>query len=206
MKAIAFKKVLLAAAVCALAVPVLADDTGQNSQSMMTPADFAWDAGLVNLEEIRLGQAAQSHSKNKAVHKFGIRMVRDHSKMEDRLAKIVASEGLQLPETNTFYMKVTAPEEKPATELMSESPEQRLLTAQLEVRHMVSLSGPAFDQAYADAMVRGHDMAAQEFEDASTSVNDSALRSYADKGLKTIRHHGELAQRLQSQVSTNAPM
>lgn len=206
MKVIALKKVALAVTVCALAVPVLADDSDQNNQpAVATPADFAWDAGLINLEEIRLGQAAQSNSHNKAVKKFGMHMVRDHSKLEDKLAKIAASEGLQLPDTNTFYEEVSEPEEKPATELMAVTPQQKLLDAQMDAQHLVSLKGNDFDQAYADAMVKGHDKAIQEFEDASTALQDSSLRGYADKGLRVIRHHYEMAQKLQSQVSTNAP-
>jgi putative membrane protein len=208
MKDGAFKKVVLAVTVCALAVPVLADDMDTSNPaatSMMTPADFAWEAGLINLEEIRLGQAAQSQSHNKAVQKFGMHMVRDHSKMEDQLSKIAASEGLQLPDTNTFYEEVTAPEEKPATEMMPESPQQKLLDAQLDAQHLASLKGHDFDQAYADAMVKGHEKATQDFENASDSLQDSALKKYAGKGAKTIRHHCEMAQRLQSQVSTNAP-
>ena len=205
--AIAFK-VMVAVTVCAMALPVLADDTDQNnmqSTSVMTPADFAWDAGLINLEEIRLGQAAQSNSQNKAVQKFAMHMVRDHLKMEDRLGNIAAEEGLQLPDANTFYTQVDASEEKPATELMRETPQQKLVNAQVNVQHLVSLRGPNFDRAYADAMVKGHDMAVQEFESASDSLQDSALKKYANKGLKTIRHHDEMAQKLQSQVSTSAP-
>jgi putative membrane protein len=210
MNVFGFNKAMLAAAVCTLAVPALADDTmttNAPANPMMTPADFAWDAALINLEEIRLGEAAQSNSDNAAVQEFGRHMIRDHSKMNDRLMKIAADEGLQLPDTNTFYVPVTAPEEKPATELMEETPQQKLLDAQLDVQHMTSLTGSDFNQAYADAMVNGHNQAIQKFEDASASLQDKALKKYADKGLKTIRHHYEMAQQLQSEVTagTNAP-
>jgi putative membrane protein len=211
MKIIGFNKAVLAVAICALAIPVLADDTMTNNApetTMLTPADFAWDAALINLKEIRLGEAAQSNSQNTAVQEFGQHMVRDHSKMNDRLVKIAADEGLQLPDTNTFYVTVTAPEEKPATELMEETPQQKLMDAQLDVQHLTSLTGAEFDQAYADAMVKGHEKAIQKFEDASGALQDKALKKYADKGLKSIRHHYEMAQQLQSEVmpgATNAP-
>src|SRR5215469_8151166 len=168
MQAAGFNTVMLAVAVCALAVPVLADDTmatNEPAAPMMTPADFAWDAALINLTEIRLGEAAQSNSQNTAVQEFGRRMVRDHSKMNERLMKIAADEGLQLPDTNTFYVPVTAPEKKPATELKTETPQQKLLDAQLDVQQLASLAGTDFDHAYADAMVKGHEKAVQKFED-----------------------------------------
>lgn len=209
MKAIGFKKVVLAAAVCALAIPAIADDTVTNvpATPMVTPADFAWEAGLINLEEIRLGEAAQTNSQNTAVQEFGRHMLRDHSKMNERLMKVAADEGLQLPETNIFYVQVTPPQEKPATQMLEETPQQKLLDAQLNVQHLLSLTGTEFDRAYADAMVNGHEKAIQEFEDASASLQDKELKHYADRGLKPIRHHYEMAQQLQSEVApgANAP-
>jgi putative membrane protein len=210
MKAIGFNKLVIAAVFCVLAIPALADDTmttNEPAAAVITPADFAWDAALINLEEIRLGEAAQSNSQNTAVREFGRHMVRDHSKMNGRLMKIAAAEGLQLPDTNTFYVQVTAAPEKPATELMQETPQQKLQDAQSDVQQMASLTGPEFDQAYSDAMVKGHEKAIQKFEDAAASLQDNALKKYAEKGLKTIRHHYEMAQQLQSQVTsgTNAP-
>ena len=209
MKPITFSKIVLAAALCALAVPVAGDEMTSTNMpaTTMTPGDFAWDAGLINLKEMRLGEAAQTNSQNPDVQKFGKHMVRDHTKLWDRLTKIAEDEGLALPDTNTFYIPVTAPEEKPATELMPETPQQKLLDAQLDVQSLVSLTGTAFDQAYANAMVKGHEKAVQKFEDAASSLQDKPLKKYAEKGLRIIRHHLEMARKLQTEVmqSTNAP-
>ncbi|HTV40423.1 MAG TPA: DUF4142 domain-containing protein [Candidatus Sulfotelmatobacter sp.] len=197
MKTIAVRKVVLAVSVFALTVPVLADDTNAPAMPMVTAADFAWDAAIINLEEIRLGEAAQTNSQDKAIRQFGKHMVRDHSRLQQRLEKVAADEGLQLPDTNTFYVPVSAPEEKPATEMMEEgTPQDRLLHAQLDAQHLVSLTGSDFDKAYADAMVNGHYAAIQKFEDASATLQDPALKKYADKGLNIIRHHYEMALKL----------
>lgn len=209
MKPIAFSKIILAAALCAFAIPAVGDDMATNMPptTTMTPGDFAWDAGLINLKEIRLGEAAQTNSQNPDVQKFGKHMVRDHTKLWDRLTKIAGDEGLALPDTNTFYVPVTPPEEKPATELMPQTPEEKLREAQLDVQSLASLTGTAFDQAYANAMVAGHEKAIQKFEDADSSLQDQPLKKYAERGLKIIRHHLEMAQKLQTEVmqSTNAP-
>jgi putative membrane protein len=211
MKPINFGTIILAVAFCAYAVPTFGDDmssTNSATTPLLTPADFAWDAAIINLKEIRLGEAAQNNSQNPDVQKFGKHMVRDHTKMFNQLTKIAGAEGLQLPETNTFYITVAPPaEEKEGTELMPETPQQQLLQAQLDVQSMVSLSGPAFDQAYADAMVKGHEKAIQKFEDAASTLQDDQLKKYADKGLRNIRHHLEMAQELQTEVmqSTNSP-
>lgn len=199
---------MLAAALSVFAAPVFGEDMTTNEPATMpalTPADFAWDAALVNLKEIRLGEAAQSNSQNADVQEFGKHMVRDHTRMNTRLAKIAGSEGLQLPDTNTFYIPVTAPEQKPATELMPKTPQQKLLEAELDVQHLVSLTGPEFDQAYASAMVNGHAKVIQKLQDASSSLQDEQLKKYADRSLRTVRDHYEMAQKLQSEVMTNAP-
>jgi putative membrane protein len=219
MKLINFSTTFFAAVICASTLRAFADDmnmsmtnamsaTNSMAAPVLTPAGFAWDAAIINLKEIRLGEAAQNNSQNPAVQKFGKHMVRDHKKMFEHLAKIASAEGIQLPETNTFYVVVTPPQEneKEATELMPENPQEILLKAQLDVQSLTSLSGPAFDQAYADAMVKGHEKAIQKFENAS-ALQDDRLKEYADKGLTIIRHHLEMAQELQNKVmqSTNSP-
>ncbi|MGH7978619.1 MAG: DUF4142 domain-containing protein [Limisphaerales bacterium] len=209
MRAIGFKKMALAAAVCALAVPLLADDTDTTNQPpvpVMTPADFAWDAGMVNLEEIRLGEATRTNTENKAVQQFGMHMVRDHTRLNDRLERISDKEGLQLPENKTFYMEITPPEEKPATELMENSPQERLRESQLDAQRLETLTGADFDRAYADAMVKGHEKAVQMYESAASSLTDPALKKYAEYGLHVVRHHLVMARKLDQEVNgTNAP-
>jgi putative membrane protein len=208
MKRIIWNNIILAAGICAIVVPAFGDDMDATNPPTappaMSPADFAWDASLINLKEIRLGEAAQTNSQNPDVQEFGKHMVRDHSRLNARLDKIAAQEGLSLPDTNVFYIPVSEPPEKQATELMPETPQQKLLDAQMDVQNLLSLSGPQFDQAYADAMVKGHEKAIQKFEDASASLQDEPLKRYADRGLKIIRGHYDMAQKLQSEVETNA--
>jgi putative membrane protein len=207
MKRVVLNNVVLAAALCFFAARAFGDDSmsSTNPPTELTPAGFAWDASLINLKEIRLGEAAQTNSQNPDVQEFGRHMVRDHSRLNARLEKIAQSEGLQLPDTNTFYIPVTAPAQKQATQLITETPQQKLHDAQLDVQGLASLSGPAFDQAYAEAMVMGHHKAMDLFQNASTSLSDEDLKKYSDRGLRAIRDHYEMAQKLQSEVATNAP-
>jgi putative membrane protein len=208
MKKVVWSNILLTAALSVFAASAFGDDMSTNQPTTMptlTPADFAWDASLVNLKEVRLGEAAQTNSQNAAVQEFGRHMVRDHARMNARLAKIASSEGLALPDTNTFYIPVTPPETKPATELMQQTPQEKLQLAQLDVQHLLSLTGTEFDHAYADAMVNGHAKVIQKFQDASSSLQDEQLKKYADRSLRTVRDHYEMAQKLQSEVMTNAP-
>jgi putative membrane protein len=205
MKPIVLNKFILGVTLCVFAAPVFGDDMSTNLPVLVTPADFAWDASLVNLKEIRLGEAAQSNSQDVAVQEFGSHMVRDHSRMNVRLQKIAEAEGIQLPDTNIFNIPVQAPEKKEATELMNPTPQQRLLAAQVDVQDLVTLTGADFDKAYADAMVKGHEKAVQKFQDASASLSDDSLKKYADRSLRTIRDHYDMAQKLQGEVETNTP-
>ena len=65
---------------------------------------------------------------------------------------------------------------------------------------LAMLSGPAFDRAFADHMVRGHEKAIEKFENASAYLQDASLKKYADKTLPTLRKHLQLAQELQAKV------
>ena len=158
MKRFVLGELAVASALFVLAMPVFGDDMGATNSATatpsVTPSDFVWDASLINLKEIRLGEAAQTNSQNKAVQDFGKHMIRDHTRLNERLVRIAKSEGLELPDTNIFDVPVMQPpEEKEATELMTETPQQRLQRAQWDVHSLVLLSGPDFDRAYADAMV-----------------------------------------------------
>lgn len=207
MKLVAFNKILLVAAVYYLVAQVFGDDSmsSTNPPSTVLPADFAWDASLINLKEMRLGEAAQTNSQNPDVQEFGRHMVRDHSRLNTRLEKIAQEEGVPLPATNTFYIPVAAPQEKQATQLMTETPEERLRDAQLDVQGLASKSGSAFDGAYAAAMVEGHKDAVDKFQNASATLSDEPLKKYADRGLRVIKDHFEMAQKLESEVATNVP-
>jgi putative membrane protein len=207
MRLAVLNKILLTAAVYFLVAQVFGDDNlnTTNPPATVLPADFAWDASLINLKEMRLGEAAQTNSQNPDVQEFGRRMERDHSRLNARLEKIAQQEGVSLPATNTFYIPVTAPQEKQATQLMTETPQERLRDAQLDVQSLASKSGAAFDQAYASAMVGGHKDAMDKFQNASATLSDEPLKKYADRGLRVITDHYEMAQKLESEVSTNVP-
>jgi putative membrane protein len=208
MKKIAWDKIILAAGLCAFAAPVFADDMNATNSPTpppaMSAADFVWDASLINLEEIRLGEVAQTNSQNADVQEFAKHMVRDHSRLNTRLSKIAMGEGLALPDTNTFYLPVTQQPEKQATQLLPETPQQKLQDAQMDVQNMTLLTGATFDQAYAGAMVTGHAKALQKYEAASASLQDEPLKKFADRGVKAVRSHYEMAQKLQSEVATNS--
>jgi putative membrane protein len=207
-------KVILVLGISIAATAAFADDALTNqSQQPVTPQDFTWNAGVAGLKEVRLGEFALQNSQNSDVKSFARHMVRDHSAANKKLMKIAQAEGLNLPDTNSFYVTVTPPDnEKQATLLMAPlTPEARLLAEQLAAQHLESLSGAAFDEAYAQEAVKDHTAAVGLFENGSANLTDKDLKKFAEKTLPTLRDHYQMAQELQNKVSgtqsagTNSP-
>lgn len=206
-------KIIIALGIAAVANTAPADDTNSPAKSSLqtpvTDGEFAWDASVANLKEIRLAQYAEQNSTNVEVQTFAKHMIRDHSAAYRKLTKITAAENINLPDTNAFYIVVNDEPEKQATQLMQhDSPEYVLKEQQIAAQHLESFTGQNFDQAYADAMVKDHADAIQLFENASENVTNEDLKRFATKTLPTLHHHYDMARSLENSVgslqSTNA--
>jgi len=78
--------------------------------------------------EVTLGKVAAGKSVNPAVRQFGQRMVTDHGKAGEDLAKIASGKGASLPSEPTA-------------------------AHQKETERLAKLSGPEFDKAYSKVSV-----------------------------------------------------
>ncbi len=108
-------------------------DTGAYSTSQhnrpeaqsMTAEQFAKEAALGNLKEIRFAQLALQNSKSDQVKQFARRLIQDHSKANLQLTQIAQRQGFTLPQTNALHtaaatsragrQTVRAPKEQPGT-------------------------------------------------------------------------------------------
>jgi putative membrane protein len=207
-------KIMMALGLAMAANGALAEDTNSPAQSTLqtpvTDAEFAWNASVANLKEIRLAQYAEQNSTNTEVLTFAKHMIRDHSAANRKLTKITSAENINLPDTNAFYVVVNEDPGKQATQLMQhDTPENILKEQQISAQQLEALAGQNFDQAYADAMVKDHADAIQLFENASENVTNEDLKKFATKNLPTLHRHYDLAQALQNDVSsvqsTNTP-
>ncbi|MGC9943989.1 MAG: DUF4142 domain-containing protein, partial [Verrucomicrobiota bacterium] len=155
-------KSLIVIGTLAIANGVNANDSNSPVQSaIQTPVsdqEFAWEASIANLKEIHLAQFAQQNSTNEDVQMYAKHMVHDHAVANRKLSEIALAEGLNLPDTNAFDIVVNIDQpQKQATQLTEhETPESKLKDQQMAAEQIESLSGRAFDQAYADAMVKDH--------------------------------------------------
>ncbi len=154
-----------------------ADQSKPAAAKASTKADdmFAKKAAAGGLAEVQLGQLAQQKSQNPDVKAFGQRMVTDHTKANDQLKGVAGQENLTLP-----------------TELDAKD---KALQARLE-----KLSGPAFDKAYINAMVRDHKKDVAEFEHEASNGKDDGIKNFASQTLPTLQDHLKQALDVQTKV------
>jgi putative membrane protein len=63
------------------------------------------------------------------------------------------------------------------------------------------LSGPEFDKAYAQEMVKDHEKDVNEFKRATSASQKPAVKEFAQKTLPTLQSHLQEAKEMQAQVS-----
>ena len=137
---------------------------------------FLRNAAEGSMAEVRLGQLAEEKAQAPEVKNFAKRMVEDHSKAVDELKQIGSQEGINLP-TNTSHKDAEI------------------------YNRLAKLSGPEFDRAYAQEMVKDHQKDIAEFKKGETAVQKPALKQFAQRELPTLQSHLERAQHMEAHVS-----
>jgi putative membrane protein len=133
---------------------------------------FAQQADQINMTEARLGEIVEMNAENPAVKAFGRLMTDDHSRLNHGLRGlryVGQHEGVSL----------TRQLDQPHRE---------------EMNRLSQLRGSAFDQAFMQAMVEGHEKAVSYFEHEGTRVHDPQLKSWAMDTLPILQQHLALAQ------------
>ena len=137
---------------------------------------FASEAAIAGMAEVELGKMAMTQGSNARVKSFGMMMVTDHTKAGDELKSIAKAKGMTLPTTLDAMHQATRDK-------------------------LAKLSGAAFDRAYIDAMVTGHQTVATKVMTEANSGADAQLKAFAGKTLPTVQSHLKMAQEIQKEVS-----
>jgi len=132
----------------------------------------------VNLAEIQVGQLAQKNGASAGVRQFGDMLVKDHTASNDDAMALAKQHNVTIPNA-------------PSAE------------DQKTYQDLSGLSGAAFDKAFSQDMVAGHQKAVQLFTDQSASANGD-VKSFADKTLPTLKKHLQTAQSLASDLGATA--
>ena len=146
-------------------------NASNNKAGTLTASDskFVREAAQGGLAEVELGKLATEKGSSDDVKKFGQRMVDDHSKANDELKQIASSKGIDVPQ------EISA--------------KDKMLKAKLS-----KLSGPNFDVAYMESMVKDHKKDVGDFTKESTSGADPDVKEFATKTLPTLKDHLREAQ------------
>jgi putative membrane protein len=213
MKLTIWNKVVLALGISSIAIPALADENSSSTNQpppTLTSQQFVSDAAAGGMKEIFLSEAALQTSTNDDIKKFAKHMVKDHSAANKKLAKIAGAEGLSFPPTNTFAAddpnwsdaRISNPDSLKGAQILT-MPNLPYLTDYLDIKHLQTLTGDQFAQAYLSDMASDHIQAVGEFEAASQSLSDPDLKKFATKTLPTLQKHSKMAQELNDKY--NAP-
>jgi putative membrane protein len=164
------------AAVLAVAVgrPAIGDD--RKDDKPFDDKEFVQLVSSSGIREVKIGEVAKTKAANDLVKKFAEKMVTDHTKVNEEMAKIAQALALT------------------GTDKMNEKDQK-------EFDHLNGLSGSEFDKAYMDHMVKGHEKSVKLFKRAGTEAKNAQLKELATKTLPTIEEHLKMAKEVQQQVS-----
>jgi len=141
---------------------------------------FVEKAALGGQYEVDMGNAAQQKASNDEVKRFAERMVTDHTKADDQLKQAADSQGILAP------AKLDEKHQK-------------------EMQKVEKASGAKFDQAYMRDMISDHKQAIALYEKEAKSGKDSAIKSYAEQTLPTLKEHLQMAEATQKDLKQSKP-
>jgi len=121
--------------------------------------------------EVQLGQFAQQQSQSEDVKQVGQKMVEDHTQLAEQMKPIAQQLGVKEPK--------------------GPSKKDKQLIAKLE-----GLSGPQFDEAYIQAMVKDHKEDLKEFKDEAQAAQNQNVKQAAQQGAGVISQHLQLIQQI----------
>ena len=141
---------------------------------------FIQEAAHANLEEVELGRLAAEKAADPDVKAFAQKMVDDHAKANDQLKQVAT------------VVKVVVP-----SGLTSRSKSEK---AKLE-----KLSGPAFDRAYVEVVIKGHEKDIQEFtREAKREMAPGGVKNLASAQLSSLKDHLKMAEDLRTKLGSSA--
>jgi putative membrane protein len=121
--------------------------------------------------EIQLGQLAQQKSQSEDVKQFAQKMVEEHTQLSEQMKPVAQQLGVKEPK--------------------GPSKKDKQLMAKLE-----GLSGPQFDEAYIQAMVKDHKEDLKEFKNEAQSALNQNVKQAAQQGAGVISQHLQMIEQI----------
>ncbi len=131
---------------------------------------FIQKAAAGGMAEVELGKLAQQKALREETKQFATRMVEDHTKAGDDLARVAGANSVTLPQA------------------MDEDTRK-------EMDKLQKLQGMDFDRAYMKHMVKDHKKDVKEFRHEAKSKRDNDAKAFAQRTLPTLEDHLVMAQK-----------
>jgi putative membrane protein len=150
------------------------------TSAALTDADIISVIHAVNQGEVDAGKLASTKASNADVKSFAREMVKDHEAMDAKGSKLASSAGGTAQ--NRLSDSVTSANQATSSQLQSAG------------------SGAAFDRAYVDAQVAGHQNALTFLQRAQSSAQNADLKKLISSAIPDVQKHLDRAKSLQSKV------
>jgi putative membrane protein len=150
------------------------------TSAALTDADIISVIHAVNQGEVDAGKLASTKASNADVKSFAREMVKDHEAMDAKGSKLASSAGGTAQ--NRLSDSVTSANQATSSQLQSAG------------------SGAAFDKAYVDAQVAGHQNALTFLQRAQSSAQNADLKKLISSAIPDVQKHLDRAKSLQSKV------
>ena len=148
-----------------------------NNEKSSVPSDksFLERAAQGGMTEVQLGQLAQEKASSSEIKKYGSHMAADHANANAELKTLAQQKGVTVPDQLDAHHQAT-------------------------IDHFKTLSGPAFDKAYVNAMVKDHEKTLSDFQTEANKGKDADVQSFASKTLPTLKEHLTEIKGIQSKM------
>jgi putative membrane protein len=174
LRPLAVLLVTLAAAAPAFAADPPSTAAAPSAMQAMSADAFLAKAAVANKFEIDSSKLALTKSKSENVKTFANKMITDHGQAAIKMKLAVTDAKIKAPADSL------------------DATHQTLLD------DLKKKDGAAFDQAYADAQLKGHEETVAMFETYEKNSDSPRIKQFASDLLPTLRGHLDHAKKLQA--------
>ena len=184
----------LAAALAIVLAPLAHAQLKTDAKSDLTAATFAQKALESGEKEAALSKLAGEKGVGADIKQYAQMLAQGHTQLNEQLRLIAEGDKAMPPKTGTVPWHRSDGASPPAGVSPGAAPAQSP-----EYQKLNSLAGPAFDKAYLDAMIEGHQKSVELYDQASRSL-DGAAKKLASEMLPKIKDHLQQAKNLRAQI------
>lgn len=160
---------------------------------------------VVDQGEVQDGQMAQRQARNAQVKSFARELVASHSQSLRQERQMAKASNVQLPTSNaTGADSSTAMSSSAAGAASSGVAMQLMQQHMLMMEHVRSAQGMAFDSAFVNAQVMGHQQVLDLLQRSQGQAQNANVKNHLTEAVKVVQAHLQRGQRLQQMLSQDA--